>query len=192
MSMTFSYETLTETQKEALFAFGTDSKVGTCCNLIVASSNCEGQLTGLILMTLATLIEQSGLTEEEFAQIFADVQYEISDNVYSMEQAYEKNLGKKAGDLPWRSFARKKMLAAFGSETCGETVRRLDYIEHVTADPDLKQLVHELRAQVAEMNVFHPEKYPKLLAEARKVDELWRLQASDLGLEGLLQRVFVD
>ena len=31
------------------------------------------------------------------------------------------------------------------------------------------------------MNVFRPEDYQELLTEARKVDELWRIKADDLG-----------
>ena len=34
---------------------------------------------------------------------------------------------------------------------------------------------------IAEMNVFHPEKYQDLLNEARKVDEHWRIKVDDLG-----------
>ena len=31
------------------------------------------------------------------------------------------------------------------------------------------------------MNVFHPEKYPDLLTEARKADVLWKIKTDDLG-----------
>lgn len=76
---------------------------------------------------------------------------------------------------------QEKILAAFGNEKCGNTVLRLNYVEHVTVDPDLKKIIHDLTSQIATMNVFHPEKYLDLLAEARKVDELWRIKANDLG-----------
>ena len=32
----------------------------------------------------------------------------------------------------------KKILAAFGHDECGVTIRRLCYVEHVTVDPDLE------------------------------------------------------
>ena len=94
---------------------------------------------------------------------------------------YEGWTGKKPGAHPWRDFARKKILAAFGHDMCGITIRRMCYVEHVTVDPDLKQIVHDLASQVATMNVFHLEKYQDLLTEARKVDELWRIKVDDLG-----------
>ena len=89
--------------------------------------------------------------------------------------------GKRSADRSWRDFARKKILAAFGNESCGNTVLRLSYVEHVTVDPDLKQIIHDLTSQVATMNVFKSEQYQDLLTEARKVDELWRIKTDDLG-----------
>jgi len=55
------------------------------------------------------------------------------------------------------------------------------YVGHVTVDPDLKQIVHDLTSQIAAINVFHPEKHQNHPTEARKVDELWRIKADDLG-----------
>lgn len=181
MNQYFNIATLTETQKNALFAFGEKDKVATGCNLIIASSMCEGQLAGLILMTLADLIETAGITEEEFEEVLYDVRLETEMNITEMEKDYLGMTGNKPGALPWRSFARKKILAAFGSNSCGETVRRLAYIEHVTVYPDLKKLVHDLAVDIAQMNVFHQEKYPALLEDARQTDELWKLRVDDLG-----------
>lgn len=45
MNRLFNSITLTETQKNALFAFGEKDKVGTGANLIIAASMCEGKLT---------------------------------------------------------------------------------------------------------------------------------------------------
>lgn len=71
--------------------------------------------------------------------------------------------------------------ARFGHDECGVTIRRLCYVEHVTVDPDLKQIIHDLCSHVATMNVIRPEDYQELLTEARKVDELWRIKEDDLG-----------
>ena len=60
-------------------------------------------------------------------------------------------------------------------------MKRLSYVEHVTVHPELKEVVHDLTVEIAHMNVFHPEKLPALLEEARRTDELWRLKADDLG-----------
>lgn len=134
--------------------------------MTIAAANCEAHLAGIILMNLVSLIEYSGITEEEFAEVLRHVQLELDENTYEMEQAYQSNVGKRPSDLPWRDFARRKILSAFGSESCGETVRRLDYVEHVTAEPDLKQMVRNLKEQGADMNIFHPEKYEAFLADA--------------------------
>jgi hypothetical protein len=181
MNALFNIETLTETQKNALFAFGEKDKTGTGCNLMIAASMCEGQLTGVILMSLADLIESVGITDEEFEGLIYQIRLEAEEIIMNMEKDYQSMTGKKAGTLPWREFARKKILAAFGNDTCGTTAVRLNYIEYVTVDPDLKQIVHDMTSQIASMNVFHPEKYPELLADARKVDELWKVKVDDLG-----------
>lgn len=181
MNTLFNTNTLTETQKEALFAFGEKDKIETGCNLMIAASMCEGQLTEAILMNLTDLIQSVGITDEEFEDLLYQVRLEVAENITNMEKDYQGWTGKKVDALPWRSFARKKILAAFGNESCGKTVLRLHFIEHVTVDPDLKELVHDVASQVATMNVFHPEKYPMLLAEARKVDELWKIRIDDLG-----------
>ena len=69
MNRLFNSITLTETQKNALFAFGEKDKIGTGANLIIAACMCEGELTKAILMNLADLIESVGITDEEFEQI---------------------------------------------------------------------------------------------------------------------------
>ena len=181
MNRLFNNITLTETQKNALFAFGEKDKIGTGANLIIAASMCEGELTKAILMNLADLIESAGITDEEFEQLIYQIRLETEENIISMEKHYQEMTGKSSADRSWRDFARKKILATFGNESCGNTVLRLNYVEHVTADPDLKQIIHDLTSQVATMNVFKSEKYQDLLTEARKVDELWRIKTDDLG-----------
>lgn len=181
MNRLFNINTLTETQKNALFAFGEKDKVKTGCNLIIAANMCEGQLSGVILMVLADLIDSVGITNEEFEQLLYQIRLETQENITNMEKDYLSRTGKAVGDLPWRGFARKKIFAAFGNDNCGETVRRLSYIHRVTVDPDLKKIVRNLGTEIGQINVFHPEKYPKLLDEARKIDELWRIRTDDLG-----------
>ena len=181
MNRNFNFPRLTETQKNALFAFGEKDKIGTGANLIIAACMCEGELTKAILMNLADLIESAGITDEEVEQLIYQIRLETEENIINKEMDYEGWTGKKPGAHPWRDFARKKILTAFGNEKCGNTVLRLNYVEHVTVDPDLKKIIHDLTSQIATMNVFHPEKYLDLLDEARKVDELWRIKANDLG-----------
>ena len=67
MNRLFNSITLTETQKNALFAFGTGA------NLIIAACMCEGELTKAILMNLADLIESVGITDEEFEQLIYQI-----------------------------------------------------------------------------------------------------------------------
>ena len=67
MNRNFNLPGLTETQKNALFAFGEKTKAGTGCNLMIAASMCEGDLTKAILMNLADLVETVGITDEEMA-----------------------------------------------------------------------------------------------------------------------------
>lgn len=177
----FNSITLTETKKNALFAFEKKDKIGTGANLIIAACMCEGELTKAILLNLADLIESVGITEEEFEQLIYQIRLETEENIISMEKHYQGMTGMRSADRSWRDFARKKILAAFGNESCGNAVLRLGYVEHVTVDPDLKQIIHELCSQVATMNVFKSEKYQDLLTEARKVDELWRIKTDDLG-----------
>ena len=181
MNRIFNSITLTETQKNALFAFGEKDKIGTGANLMIAASMCEGELTKAILMNLADLIEKVGITDEEFEQLIYQIRLETEENIISMEKHYQEMTGKRSSDRSWRDFARKKILAVFRNESCGNTVLRLSYVEHVTVDPDLKQIIHDLCSQVATMNVFKSEQYPALLTEARKVDELWRIKSDDLG-----------
>lgn len=181
MNRLFNIDTLTETQKNALFAFGEKDRIGTSCNLMIAASMCEGQLSGAILMNLSDLIDSVGITDEEFEELIYQIRLETEETIRNMEKDAQNRTGKKSDALPWRETARKKILAAFGSERCGNTVVRLAYIEHVTVDPDLKQIVHDLASQIAMMNVFHQEKYPELLADARRVDDMWKIKADDLG-----------
>ena len=181
MNRLFNNITLTETQKNALFAFGEKDKIGTGANLIIAACMCEGELTKAILINLADLIESVGITDEDFEQLIYQIRLETEGNIMNMEKHYQEMTGKESAEFSWKAFTRKKILAAFGNESCGNTVLRLSYVEHVTVDPDLKQIIHELTLQVATMNVFKSEKYQDLLTEARKVDELWRIKTDDLG-----------
>ena len=187
--MKFNSNIFTETQKNALFAFGEPDKTATCCNLVIASSMCEGELTAIILMELVYQIEEAGITEEEFSQLVQEIRSEIYDNVEIMECEYKEKYRKPSAELHWKGFAQKKILSAFGNESCGETVVRLRYVEHVTTDPEIKEIVHELADKVAGMNTFYPEKYDALLKEARKVDELWRLKATDVGFPPVLEHI---
>ena len=181
MNRNFNIPTLTETQKNALFAFGEETKAGTGCNLMIAAAMCEGELTRAILMTLEDLINSVGITDEELAELVSRIRVELTENILKMEEESQTSAGKKAGTLPWKEYARKKMLATFGSESCGVTIRRLCYVAEVTTDPELKEILHDLTSQIATTNVFHPERYPVLLEEARKIDELWKIKVDDLG-----------
>ena len=181
MNRNFNLPRLTETQKNALFAFGEKTKAGTGCNLMIAASMCEGELTKAILMNLSDLVESVGITDEEFEQLIYQIRLEAAENIMNMEKHNQAKAGKKADTFSWRDLARKKILATFGNERIGTTLIRLSYVEYVTVDPDLKQIIHDLAAQVAQMNVFHLEKYPELLAEARKNDDFWKIRVDDLG-----------
>lgn len=173
--------TLTETQKEALFAFGEKGKAATGCNLMIAAGMCEGDMTKAILLHLADLIDTIGLTEEEFEELLYKVRLEMQEKIMDMEKNRMNRTGNVSDNPVWRAYARKKFLAIFGNENCGATVRRLAYVEQVTVDPDLREIVHNLTSDVATMGIFKPEKYPELLKEARKVDGLWKLRTDDLG-----------
>ncbi|WP_130838514.1 hypothetical protein [Lachnoclostridium sp. Marseille-P6806] len=173
--------TLTETQKNALFAFGEKGKAATGCNLMIAASMCEGELTKAILLHLADLIETIGITEEEFEDLLYKIRLEMQEKIMNMERETVNRTGNVSGTSAWRTYARKKFLAIFGNENCGATVRRLAYVEQVTVDPDLRVIVHELASDVAHMGIFKSEKYPELLADARKVDGLWKIRIDDLG-----------
>ena len=56
MNAFLNNSTLTETQKNALFAFGELDKTGTGVNLMIAASMCEGDLIKAILMNLSDLV----------------------------------------------------------------------------------------------------------------------------------------
>ena len=64
MNAFLNNSTLTETQKNALFAFGEMDKTGTGVNLMIAASMCEGELSKAILMNLSDLVESVGITDE--------------------------------------------------------------------------------------------------------------------------------
>ena len=181
MNAFFNSKTLTETQKNALFAFGEMDKTGTGVNLMIVASMCEGELTKALLMNLSDLVEGVGIADEEYEQLIYQIRLEAAEKIMNAEKHYQKNAGKKSDVFSWRDIARKKILAAFGNEGIGTTLIRLSCVEYVTVDPDLKRIIHYLTSQIAIMNVFHPEKYPDLLAEARKVDDLWKIKTDDLG-----------
>ena len=181
MNAFLNNSTLTETQKNALFAFGEMDKTGTGVNLMIAASMCEGELTNAILMNLSDLVESVGITDEEFEPLIYQIRLEAAENIMNMEKHNQAKAGEKSDAFSWRDLARKKILATFGNERIGTTLIRLSYVEYVTVDPDLKQIIHDLAAQVAQMNVFHLEKYPELLAEARKNDDFWKIRVDDLG-----------
>lgn len=124
MNSNFNLPRHTETQKNALFAFGEKIKAGTGCNLMIAASMCEGDLTKAILTNFADLIETVGITDEEMEQLLYEIRMETAENIMNMEKDYEGWTGKKSDTLPWRDFA-KKILATFGYDECGTTIRRL-------------------------------------------------------------------
>jgi len=181
MNTLLNNRTLTETQKNALFAFGEMDKTGTGVNLMIAASMCEGELTKAILMNLSDLVESVGITDEEFEQLIYQIRLEAAENIMNMEKHNQAKAGEKSDAFSWRDLARKKILATFGNERIGTTLIRLSYVEYVTVDPDLKHIIHNLTSQIATMHVFHPEKYQELLKEAQAVDECWKIKVDDLG-----------
>lgn len=181
MNKLFNSDTLTETQKNALFAFGDTSTIGTGCNLIIAASMCEGELTGSILTSIVDLIETSEITDGEFRQLMDQLRHETTERTIAMELQYQHMPGKLANHIYWRELVRMRILAAFGNEKCGITVTRLCYIEHVTVVPGLKQIIHGLIKEIAAMNAYHPETYQDMLKKARKVEEIWKIKVDELG-----------
>ena len=88
MNRNFNLPRLTETQKNALFAFGEKTKAGTGCNLMIAASMCEGDLTKAILMNLADLVETVGITDEEMEHLLYQVRMGTTENIMNMEKDY--------------------------------------------------------------------------------------------------------
>ena len=73
------------------------------------------------------------------------------------------------------------ILSAFGNEKCELTVTGLFYIEHAMAVPALKEADHSLIIGISVMNKHHPETYQDMLKEARKVDDIWRIDVDETG-----------
>ena len=181
MNKLFNIDTLTETQKNALFAFGDTSTIGTGCNLIIAASMCEGKLTGSVLTSIVDLIETSGITEEEFRPLMDQLRHDTTERTIAMELQYQHMHGKLANQIYWREIARMRILAAFGNENFGITVTRLCYIEHVTVTPGLKQIIHDLVKEIAAMNAYRPKTYQDMLKKARKFEEIWKIKVDEWG-----------
>ena len=132
-------------------------------------------------MNLSDLVESVGITDEEFEQLIYRIRLETAEKIMNAEKHYQAKAGEKSDAFSWRDLARKKILATFGNESIGTTLIRLSYVEYVTVDPDLKQIIHDLTSRIATMHVFHPEKYQELLKEAQAVDERWKIKVDDLG-----------
>ena len=88
-----------------------------------------------------------------------------------------------SGDLettrPWKPYAKRLILSAFGNENAMNTVRRLLMAEKVTVDPAIRQTVHELVSDIAVMAVCAPQKYEAYLADSRSIDAAYTMDSDE-------------
>jgi len=64
-----------------------------------------GELTKTIRISLSTLIESVGITDEEFEQLIYQIRLKVAENIMNAEKQHQPKAGKKSDAFSWRDLA---------------------------------------------------------------------------------------
>ena len=146
---------------------------------MVAATMCDDPIMEATLFALVKDLDSSGITDKDYEDLLLQIVVETAKIIWNPEKEYEEVIETEYGVSSCKELAKKIILAAVGVEDCETTYAKLRYVEHVTADPRLKDLVREVASQIAAIDIYRPRDYEQLLKEAQEAAYLWELNSDD-------------
>ena len=170
---------LTQEQRNALCAFGQADQDATVANLIIAGAAAVKPEAAKVLTELADRLYRLPMSDTEYQTLFYTVKYRKEQAMTRLMLDYQCVSGDMKTTRPWKPYAKRLILSAFGNENAMNTVRRLLMAEKVTVDPAIRQTVHELVSDIAVMAVCAPQKYEAYLADSRSIDAAYTMDSDE-------------
>ena len=169
---------LTQEQRNALCAFGQADQDATVANLMIAGAAVKPE-AAKVLTELADRLYHLPMSDTEYQTLFYTVKYRKEQAMTRLMLDYQCVSGDLETARPWKPYAKRLILSAFGNENAMNTVRRLLMAEKVTVDPAIRQTVHELVSDIAVMAVCAPQKYEAYLADSRSIDAAYTMDSDE-------------
>ncbi len=167
---------LTQEQRNALCAFGQADQDATIVNLMIAGA---AAVKPEAAKELADQLHRLPMSDTEYQTLFYTVKYRKEQAMTRLMLDYQCVSGDLETARPWKPYAKRLILSAFGNENAMNTVRRLLMAEKVTVDPAIRQTVHELVSDIAVMAVCAPQKYEAYLADSRSIDAAYTMDSDE-------------
>lgn len=133
---------ITQNERNAIYAFGQPSRVGTICHLLLASELIEDEKDAAMLPALADMIME--VSDEGWKQDFYTIKHRKETIMNQMVLDWQEGTGDMETERPWKPVAKAMIMDKFGSADPTDTIIRLMLVEHLTVEPMIKDVIGEL------------------------------------------------
>lgn len=156
---------INQNQRNALYAFGMPSRVGTICNLEVISHLIVGEKDAAMLRSLATALWS--VPDEEWKEDFYAIKIRKERIMTQLVLDYQAETGDIMTARPWKPLAKTMLMGKFATLDVVGTQTALMQLEYLTVEPMLKDVIRELLGDI-ENNDINDLTYEEALKAGEK------------------------
>lgn len=136
------YNVINQNQRNALYAFGMPSRVGTICNLEAVSNLIVDENDAAMLRSLATALWS--VPDEDWKEDFHTIKIRKERIMMQLVLDYQAETDDILTARPWKTFAKTMILGKFATLDVVGTETSLLQLEYLTVEPMLKDVIREL------------------------------------------------
>lgn len=160
---------LTQSQRNAIFAFGQADRYGTVCHLEGASALMEHEEKTEELHRLATWILFGDFSDEYWTELYHMIKYQKETALTQAMTEWHKKFGYEEITQPWSENARDRLIEAIASPSCRLTYLRLKLAQYLATDPMVRDIIQKTILELRDQYSDGSEDYELLLEQCTDV-----------------------
>lgn len=143
---------LTQSQRNAIFAFGQADRYGTVCHLEGASALMEHEEKTEELHRLATWILFGDFSDEYWTELYHMIKHQKEIALTQAMTEWHKKFGYEEITQPWSENARNRLIEAIASPSCRLTYLRLKLAQYLATDPMVRDIIQKTILELRDHN----------------------------------------
>lgn len=160
---------LTQSQRNAIFAFGQADRYGTVCHLEGASALMEHEEKTEELHRLATWILFGDFSDEYWTELYHMIKHQKEIVLTQAMTEWHKKFGYEEITQPWSENARDRLIEAIASPSCRLTYLRLKLAQYLATDPMVRDIIQKTILELRDQYSDGSEDYELLLEQCTDV-----------------------
>lgn len=160
---------LTQSQRNAIFAFGQADRYGTVCHLEGASALMEHEEKTEELLRLATWILFGDFSDEYWTELYHMIKHQKEIALTQAMTEWHKKFGYEEITQPRSENARDRLIEAIASPSCRLTYLRLKLAQYLATDPMVRDIIQKTILELRDQYSDGSEDYELFLEQCTDV-----------------------